>query len=243
MMMLGIHGVVAAPEGFFHDHTRGWHWYEPSETPHLSEEKPEARLSPSSPVDRIAAYRKELEQRMAKAWLTPTSQTIQAYMTMQKDLMDRSQRFSDVWMKTLFETPELDHTLVSPVHHTARHVHLDQEKKHTRDTIQDLSRDYGLFFFFSGSCDYCHAFAPIVKQFAEQYGWDVLAISVDGGSNATFPKAIQDNGLYEQWKVSVIPALFAVNPHTGHVMPIAYGMTSLDQMETRVMTLVKGIKG
>jgi hypothetical protein len=35
-----------------------------------------------------------------------------------------------------------------------------------------------------------------------------------------------------------MPALFAVNPNTGHVIPIALGMTSIDQMEIRIMSLV-----
>jgi hypothetical protein len=36
-----------------------------------------------------------------------------------------------------------------------------------------------------------------------------------------------------------LPALFAVNPKTGDVVPVAYGLTSLDQMENRIMTLLK----
>jgi conjugal transfer pilus assembly protein TraF len=122
------------------------------------------------------------------------------------------------------------------------HVKLDLEKKLTKQTIENLSKEYGLFFFFSGDCEYCHQFAPIVKQFSEHYGWEVLAISLDGKKLEEFPNAQPDNGLFEQWqqgeKGQVIPALYAVNPNTGHVIPIAFGMTSIDQMETRIMAIV-----
>ena len=83
----------------------------------------------------------------------------------------------------------------------------------------------------------------MVKQFSEQYGWEVLPISVDGGQLELFPHAQPNNGLFEQWQPGdqgqIMPALFAVNPNTGHVIPIAFGMTSIDQMETRIMSLVK----
>jgi conjugal transfer pilus assembly protein TraF len=120
-------------------------------------------------------------------------------------------------------------------------VQLDLEKQQIKATIQSLAKEYGLFFFFSGGCEYCHQFAPIVRQFSEQYGWAVLAVSLDGGQLKEFPHAQPDNGLFAQWQPGgqVMPALYAVNPNTGHVIPIAFGMTSIDQMEIRIMSLVR----
>jgi len=233
--------------GFFDQHAEGWHWYEvlPIEgtlekDKKTASTKPEGFAKQKSPTDVVKAYRLELERRLNEAWIHPTPHTLKAYQEMQKDMTDRSKVFSDVWMRVIFENPSLDHTLVSPVNQKARHIQLDLEKEKVQKTIKGLSEEYGLFFFFSGGCEYCHAFAPIVKQFSETYGWEVLPISIDGGECEVFPEAILDNGLFEQWKVEVIPALFAVNPHTGHVIPIAHGMTSLDQMEVRIMKLVEG---
>jgi conjugal transfer pilus assembly protein TraF len=152
-------------------------------------------------------------------------------------MIDRSKTFSEVWMQTVFQNPYLDHTLVSPVNQKARHIQLDLQKQQLKNLITNLSKDYGLFFFFGSNCEYCHGFAPIVKQFSQNYGWEVLAISVDGGALKEFPNPVKDNGLLQQWNVEMLPALFAVNPNTGHVIPIAYGMISLDQMETRIITL------
>ena len=235
---------VYAESSFFKDHGRGWHWYETQEPEVRSQESgeitPEHGQSTLSktPAETVAAYRKELENRLAQAWLKPTPQNIQAYQEMQKDMLDRSQAFSTGWMQTVFLNPQLDHTLVSPVNQQARHIQLDQEKKHLQQTIHTLKEEFGLFFFFSGDCNYCHQFAPIVKQFADHYGWKVLAISVDGGQVAEFPNAVADEGLFETWGGQILPALYAVNPQTEQVIPIAYGLTSIDQMETRLMTLV-----
>jgi conjugal transfer pilus assembly protein TraF len=226
---------------FFQEHNRGWHWYEQEDIKE-KESSHDVAQSSQSPTNLISAYRKELEARLAKAWIHPTPNNIKAYQHMQKDMTDRSKIFSDVWMQSIFENPFLDHTQVSPVNQKARHVQLDLGSKKTQEVIQALSKEYGLFFFMSGECAYCQAFAPIVKQFSDFYGWSVLPITLDGSSSDVFPNTITDNGLSQQWDVKAVPALFAVNPNTGHVIPIAYGMTSLDQMETRLIKLLEKAK-
>lgn len=239
---------------FFGEHARGWHWYEtlplieepetPTETKQIgtpetgAPEKESILPRPKTSTELIKAYREALESRLHAAWVNPTPQNVKLYQEMQKDLMDRSQTFATVWMQNVFQNPELDHTLVSPVNQQGRHLHIDLEKERTARTIQNLSQEYGLFFFFSADCPYCHQFAPIVKRFAETYGWEVIAISVDKGVLAEYPNAQVDNGLFEAWGIKVLPSLFAVNPKTKSTIPIAYGLTSLDEMENRIMTLV-----
>lgn len=243
-------------ESFFGEHARGWHWYEVLPEPDkedktISDEQPlKGSSHPQTPTELIKAYREILESRLHAALLNPTPQNIKLYQEMQKDLMNRSQMFATVWMQNVFQTPELDHTLVSPVNQQGRHLQIDLEKNRVARTIQNLSQDYGLFFFFSGDCPYCHQFAPIVKRFAETYGWEVIAINVDGEASRTsasdsgllaeFPNAQNDNGLFNAWGIKALPALFAVNPRTEEAIPIAYGLTSLDEMENRVMTLIGG---
>lgn len=234
-------------EPFFNDHARGWHWYEPlpifedSMEEEQKEEKTREKIPPQSktPSDLIKAYREELEARLHKAWIYPSPQNIKSYQEMQKDLMNRSKIFATVWMQNVFQNPDLDHTLISPVNQQARHLQIDLEKERTRKVIEQLSQTYGLFFFFSSNCPYCHQFAPIVKRFAESYSWKVIAISVDGGKLKEFPDAQADNGLFEIWGLKALPALFAINPNIKEAIPIAYGLTSLDEMENRVMRLLE----
>ncbi len=231
--------ITFAYASFFLGSQKGWHWYEQQEEEQEEKKDEDEKKTPSIMIE---TYKKELQNKLSKAWIHPTEDNIKAYQLMQKDMMDRSKIFSDVWMKTVFLNPNLDHTLTSPVNQQARHIHLDLEKEKIKKTIEGLSNEYGLFFFFSGSCKYCHSFAPIVKNFSQEYSWEVLAICVDEGSLKEFPNAIQDNGLSQKWDVQTLPALFAVNPHTQHVIPLAYGMTSLDQIETRLIKILERSK-
>lgn len=247
LLALGVSVSASYGDSFFKDHARGWHWYEamplPEEEPpsevqeQVTQEKPAAPAL-KTPSELVKAYREELENRLHRAWIDPTPKNIKSYQEMQKDMMDRSKVFSHTWLQTVFQNPELDHTLVSPVNQQARHLQLDLEKDRTRKTIQALSQENGLFFFFAGDCPHCHTFAPIVKRFSELYGWNVIAISVDGGSLPEFPDAQNDNGLFQAWEVKVLPSLYAVNPSTKTVIPVAYGVTAMDEMESRIMTLI-----
>ena len=246
---------VYAQTSFYKDAGRGWHWYEklptpidedgedkvpPASTPQSSSPK---KPSPPTSSEVVARYKKELENRMATAWIHPTPGNVKAYQEMQKDMVDRSKVFSEVWMQSVFTNPRLDHSLQSPVNQKAVHVQLDLKKQKTEQLMKDLSKSYGLFFFFSTSCEYCKVFAPVVKQFSSLYGWEVVPISMDGGQLESFPKAVPDNGLSQKWGITVLPSLYAVNPTTGQVIPVAHGMTSLDQMETRILALTEDSHG
>lgn len=229
-------------KGFFNTHSKGWHWYEKiteEDEPIKDVKKDEQKQKPMTARETVKAYSKELENRLHKAWMNPTDENIQSYMEMQKDMVDRSETFSKNWMQTIFTNPLLDETLKNPVNQKSRHIQLDLQRQKTKETIKSLSKEYGLFFFLSSKCAYCHEFAPIVKNFSELHDWEVLAISLDGGQSDVFKNTVPDNGLFEQWNVQVLPALFAVNPTTGHVIPVAYGLTSIDEMENRIMKLIE----
>jgi conjugal transfer pilus assembly protein TraF len=245
--LIGLLALIYTPlyASFFEEKREGWHWYQDPIVEDFQEKKeaPQKIISEAgelmAPLEMVKAYQKELEKKLHKAWVSPTAKNIQSYQEMQKDLMQRSQHFSEIWMQVVYNNPHLDHTLVSPVNQKSRHLYLDHEKQQTVESIRDLKEEYGLFFFYSSQCEYCHQFAPIVQQFSKNYGWEVIAISADGGTIPGFSENVMNNGILENWRVEVLPALFAINPKTGHVLPIAYGLTALDQMETRIMTLLK----
>jgi conjugal transfer pilus assembly protein TraF len=115
---------------------------------------------------------------------------------------------------------------------------LAEQRRQTEEKIRKLSKEYGLFFFFKNNCPYCDAFAPIVKGFSEKYDWDVLAISEFGEKHELFSRSVQDNGLAETWGVNIYPSLFAVNPKSGHVIPVAIGMISIQEMEERIIAII-----
>jgi conjugal transfer pilus assembly protein TraF len=62
---------------------------------------------------------------------------------------------------------------------------------------------------------------------------------MDGSQLSEFPNAQQDNGAAVKLNVSHLPTLLAVEPKSGKVIPLSFGMSSQDQIEDRIRVLVK----
>ncbi len=234
-------GNCALSSAFFERRAEGWHWYQ-SLSDNEVEEKKEKRDQPSlasTATEKIENQRKSLEQKLHAAIVEPSRENLMAYIIAQKALMDQSQRFSESWQRVVMTTPALDETLVHPVDQSARHVYYDEQAKVFSKHMKGFSQEYGLFFFFRKNCAYCHNFAPIVKRFSQKYGWSVLAISLDGGSLPEFPNARSDNGMAARLQITHVPALIALHPKTGKLLPLAYGMISESEIERRIEMLTK----
>jgi len=138
--------------------------------------------------------------------------------------------------------PQLDENVRIPSAQGARFVFYENERLEKQQIIKNLKNSYGLFYFYSGSCSYCKSFEPLIKQFSDMYGWEVIAISLDGAPSTVFQNWQPDNGIAQRWGVQTVPAVFAINPETDHVIPVANGFTGIDEMEKRIVTVVKGEK-
>jgi conjugal transfer pilus assembly protein TraF len=238
----------AAPlsSDFYKHHAEGWFWYH---DPPLMEEKEEGPQSPLLKTEKpksveeqasetLALYKKQLEQKLHLALVSPTSQNVQNYMQFQKDMMERSERFSKIWQQVVLTHPDLNHETKFPTAQYARHIYDDQIRHKKEQTIQLLAKTFGLFYFFSGSCAYCREFAPIVKLFADKYQWQVIAISLDGSTLELFENTQTDNGIASALDIQTVPTLMAYNASTQEVIPLAYAPVSLDQLEDNVMALI-----
>ena len=223
--------------GYIERKAEGWHFYEPMAIPQEKEEE-NSPPSPQAPEERLKAFKAEVERLKQVAVMEPTFENVKSYMVIQKELMDKSAAFTSKWMEVVFTTPELDYSIKHPTSQSARHVYLDQKKQSMDQAVSRLAQSHGLFFFFSNSCAYCKKFAPIVKAFAQKYGWEVMAISTDGSTLPEFPDAVMDNGTAAKLGVEFVPTLLAVNPQTEEVFPLSHGMSSQEQILDRIRVLI-----
>ena len=222
--------------GYIERKAEGWHFYEPLEVP--QEKTEEDTPSPQAPEERLKAFKAEVERLKQVAVMEPTFENVKAYMVIQKELMDKSEAFTSKWMEVVFTTPSLDYSVEHPTSQSGRHVYLDQQKQKMDQEVYKLAQSHGLFFFVSSSCSYCKKFAPIVKAFSQQYGWEVMAISMDGTTLPEFPDAVNDNGISAKLGVESLPTLLAVNPQTEEIIPLSNGLSSQQQILDRIRVLI-----
>ena len=156
-------------------------------------------------------------------------------MRLQKMWIDRSKNFSTVWQRTLLENPDLNPLATSfSTSHYGRQIQKRIKEGEKDQLIASLKDSYGLFFFFDNSIP-SQAFSKIVKSFSERHKWTVVAISSDNERSTVFPKVLPDNGIVNLFGVTVLPSLYVANPASKDFRPVAYGMSSLEEIEKNIL--------
>ena len=115
---------------------------------------PEAQPSATAAetLDKITGTLRELK---ARAILEPMNENVTAYVRFQREQLDRSSMFADVWQRALWQDPGLDYTLQRPVSTLGKRAWIDQRKSDRDRVMGALSQRYGVFYFFSSSCGAC----------------------------------------------------------------------------------------
>lgn len=228
---------------------QGWHWYfnpleENPEPPVIEQPKEplvELKAEPD-PLQELEAIQVELKMRRAQAVLNPTPDNIVRYIKYQKEMvLDKASYFAEQYRRLVWMIPELNYQLQRPVNHSAKQLWSQQQDFKVDEALKQLSQQWGVFFFFRSDCPYCHKFAPMVQLLKEQYGFTVMAVSLDGKPIPGFPNPMIDQGQFSHINQgqSVVPALVAVDPKTGRVQPISYGLVSLEGLKQRLFKLTQ----
>jgi conjugal transfer pilus assembly protein TraF len=235
LLLILIFPSLALGGTYFNRHQEGWFWYQ--DPPEELKKNPSVAVITAKPSasQELESLREQINEALNLAVMRPNAENISNYMALQQRVFNQAEVFKDHWQMALLRKPELDYSLKAPTNHNARIIASQLQQSRSVSAIHQLSQTHGFFFFFSSDCPYCHSFAPTVKHFAERYGISVMAISMDGKPINEFPNAIADNGSAKSLGVSAWPALFAINPKTREVVPLANGMVSLSDLEERVL--------
>ena len=189
----------------------------------------------------IAAISKQLEELKARAILEPSEQNVTAYIRFQREQLDRASTFADVWQRAVWQNPDLDYTLQRPVATLAKRAWIDNRKTEHDMALRGLSQRYGIFYFYAQSCAACETFAPILKSLADRSGFNVVAVSMDGGPNRVFPNYVVDAGQHARMGLAskATPALVLYDTATRRPVPIGSGILTADEITERIFVLTQ----
>ena len=220
------------------DRKLGTWFYCEKPKPRPPEKKP-AAPSATLASERLAAISKQLDELKARAILEPSEENVTAYIRFQREQLDRASMFSDVWQRSMWQNPDLDYTLQRPVTTLAKRAWIDNRKAEQEMALRNLSKRYGIFYFYAQSCGACDIFAPILKSLADGSGFNVVAVSMDGGPNRVFPNYVVDVGQHAKMGLSskATPALVLYDTQRRRPIPIGTGILSADEITERIFTL------
>lgn len=236
VLILALLPLSGFSEVFYEQSQQGWYWYDENQTESAmnEESRPSSIEDAQAQLDKL---RKEVDDKKALALMNPTEENIKQYIQVQNDANHRAEVFATTWQKVIIKNPELDHTIKNPTSSVGRSVYYEEKKAKDKSGISSFTEKYGLFFFFRSNCPYCHKFAPILKMFEEEYGITVIPVSLDGKGLPEYPMPKPDNGIAKKLNVDVVPAVIAVDPKSGEIVPVSFGLVSVDELSYRINLL------
>ncbi|GJL61903.1 MAG: hypothetical protein NPIRA04_05570 [Nitrospirales bacterium] len=180
-----------------------------------------------------------IEEKRLMSLDDPTIQSVREYFLVQKAAFARAERFTNMWQLALYTEPELDYHTAHPVS-ALGHSLTAQVERHTDDQLlSHVNQEAGLYFFFTSTCSYCQAQAKALKLFADTYGWKVFPITQDGVGLPEFPHPKPDNGMGKRVGVRQVPTILLAIPTERFIVPIGAGLMSVEDLRTRVLTVLK----
>lgn len=199
--------------------------------------KSEVPQTPEAAQAALEQLQESVKLSRALAIMNPTKENLKDYVTKQEIVMSKSAMFTDQWRRMLWETPELDYSLKHrPTDNTAIKAYDQDKDLKTKQVIKNIAETQGLIFFVRSDCTYCHAFAPVLKQFQDTYGLRIMTVSLDGGGIEGFD-ALPDNGISTKLGVTTTPALFLADTRNKRYLPVGYGVMSISELESRFFAM------
>ena len=254
LVLLGATAAAASPQALIDDPSRPdafyceqrklGTWFYCSRPRPKDDAKPPIPSASPAPAEtatqRMEKITAQLRELKARAILEPSPENITAYIRFQREQLDRSSLFSDVWQRAIWQDPDLDYTQLRPVSTLGKRQWLDQRKLDRDAVLNSLKDRYGLFYFFAQGCAPCGIMSPILKSVADSHRIPVMAVSTDGGPSDVFPRYVVDSGQRERMGLDskVTPAIVLFDSRTRRAIPIGYGVLAADELMDRIFTLV-----
>jgi len=215
----------------------GWHFYkEKKEEVH----EPEYEEFTSAEKKLFSEkMKKRGEELLSKALEEPTVENVYAYARHQKEMMERSQEFSEVWQLVVSLYPDLldkDH----PANPAFRIEEYALAKEKEDRAIERLSQKAGLFFIYSSGCHYCAVQAKEVKKFLSEHPYfSYKAVSTDSGVLPEFPDTEVDNGFSVRIGIQNVPAIVLYFPEKGGFLKVSEGLIDKSTIKRRLILYEK----
>lgn len=189
-------------------------------------------------LDRLQAWKKDLEAKRALSVVEPTPENIRAYMEAQRKLLDTAALYSDIWRRLIWQNPDLNYELKRPVNNAGIDTYNKDRQKRELQTIADLKKEWGIFFFFRSDCPYCHKMAPTLKMLSDTYGITIFPVSMDGqGLPPFYPSPQVDNGMASMLGVTTVPTMILGNVKDKRMIPIGSGVVAMTDLIERIYIL------
>jgi len=245
---------------WYHGKGDGWFFYNEKEEPKEVKEKPKKEPKPIAAAPKKEDPKHKPKEKvydgpppMSAAWLKvnlpkylnlalddPSPKNVSAYLYLQKLSMDKASQFGKMSKMVTTTNPELDETtrrsqMTASTKYLASYVRED-----TKKVLSKLAKTTGMYYFYSNSqtCIYCKLSNELMEAYKRNFGFEILAISMDGSapsSPALGENWTLDSGQSDKLNVLQLPAIFLVHPDDKGITSIVQGSVAYRDLGERML--------
>lgn len=231
-----------ADTDFFSERYRGWLWFEeernvPRQIPHnksdteaSNDEQSADSITPEEAKAELDRISKDLDDAKHIMLARPTASNIKAYMDKESIVWKNIEALQKAWEIASFLYPEYHDLIKDPVNVHAVKLKKEVDEIAQLEIIKLLAKEFDLVLFFKGSCMMSKAFEPVLKNFSQNAGFKVEAVTMDSIKSQNFttfnmPILTQTLGIKE------VPTLVAVSKDGRIAFELVRGFVSLTELE------------
>lgn len=105
-------------------------------------------------------------------------------------------------------------------------------------------QDWKVVLFMQSTCQYCRQFAPVLKAFSQQTGFEVFPVSLDGKGDAEFPDVLPatPDVMVEYFQSGLpvaTPTTFLTNVNTMETWPLLQGAAEAGEFRNRLNDVLR----
>ena len=231
---------------------RGFNWYPPDRPARTKPKKEEAKPAEEESIAQgkkksiremttFAEVDKEMKRLRELAVFQPTQQNVLTYLRAQEYVLSKSSLFADTARRVVWANPDVDYNNRNPIANYSQLSKKERLEATRSSVLAEVSKTHGIVFFFKSDCPYCHDMAPVLRAMQNQYGIEIMAVSMDGGGLPAFPNPKRDNGISKFVSngegVTTVPALYLVANDAKTVTALGTGALAMDEIIERIRVL------
>lgn len=218
---------------------QGFLWYneeQMQELPSHSRSKLSLEVKQEPHDQRIETLKQQFNRSQRIALDNPTLGNVIKAQRLQKQIMEKSQKFAAMWQLATLIDPSLTNAN-EPVNSLHKRLYQELLEQNNDQKLQSLAQSWGLILQVNNKCPYCYAFVPIVHKFANKYGFQLLLVS-NNGANFQNINTMADTGLLQTLNPeNVVPVLYLVSGNGKRIYPIARSLVSEDKIIENIIAI------
>lgn len=227
---------------------RGYNWYSEDKAKKLKSKEADSTSKDQSEEEDLPDYEKNIrdlkekyEQAHRRALDNPTYDNILAEMRLEKQIMDKSEYYGKRRVTVALMNREFN-DMASHSNVLHRRVQDQLEAREDSKNLRALAKDWGLIVQVADECMHCHTFAPIILEFAKEYGFELLAAS-NSGEDFEGIEGVIDKGQMVAFNPGRdTPVLYLVKSDGSEVIPIARGIHAAEQIVSNIKMIDRDIR-